>query len=306
MISVKTDVSGKRKSSERYMKILVTGASGFIGGRFARFALEQGLDVRVNGRRAEGVEHLVRRGAEFIQGDLTDADWCANCAPTSKPWCIAPVPSACGDAIRTFTRATCRSPKTSSKPASNSACGAWCICRRRRSISMAAITSVDRRTSAQALQASLRRDQIPGRAKVFGAQEFGLETMALRPRFVTGAGDMSIFPRLLNMQRKGRLAIIGDGLNKVDFTSVQNLNEALLSSLLAAGSALGKAYNISNGAPVPLWDVVNYVMRKMEVPQVTGTVPTAWPTALLRSMKACANCGRAVRSRPCRGWACRS
>lgn len=25
------------------MKILVTGASGFIGGRFARFALEQGL-----------------------------------------------------------------------------------------------------------------------------------------------------------------------------------------------------------------------------------------------------------------------
>ena len=54
------------------MKILVTGASGFIGGRFARFALEQGFDVRVSGRRAEGVEHLVRRGAEFIPGDLTD------------------------------------------------------------------------------------------------------------------------------------------------------------------------------------------------------------------------------------------
>lgn len=54
------------------MKILVTGASGFIGGRFARFALEQGMSVRINGRRAEGVEHLVRRGAEFIQGDLAD------------------------------------------------------------------------------------------------------------------------------------------------------------------------------------------------------------------------------------------
>ena len=105
--------------------------------------------------------------------------------------------------------------------------------------------------------------------KVFGAQEFGLEVLALRPRFVTGAGDMSIFPRLLKMQRKNRLAIVGDGLNKVDFTSVHNLNEALLSSLLAPGSALGKAYNISNGAPVPIWDVVNYVMRQMELPQVT-------------------------------------
>ncbi len=56
------------------MKILVTGASGFIGGRFARFALEQGLSVRVNGRRAEGVEHLCARGAEFIQGDLSDPE----------------------------------------------------------------------------------------------------------------------------------------------------------------------------------------------------------------------------------------
>jgi VWFA-related protein len=31
---------------------------------------------------------------------------------------------------------------------------------------------------------------------------------------------MSIFPRLLKMQRKGRLAIVGNGLNKVDFTKV--------------------------------------------------------------------------------------
>ncbi|WP_134546171.1 NAD-dependent epimerase/dehydratase family protein, partial [Pseudomonas aeruginosa] len=52
------------------MRILVTGATGFIGGRFARFALEQGLSVRVSGRRAAAVEHLVARGAEFVPGDL--------------------------------------------------------------------------------------------------------------------------------------------------------------------------------------------------------------------------------------------
>ena len=42
----------------------------------------------------------------------------------------------------------------------------------------------------------------------------------------------------------------------------------MLSSLLASGSALGKAYNISNGVPVPLWDAINYVMRRMQLPQV--------------------------------------
>uniref|UniRef100_UPI002FCA992B hypothetical protein n=1 Tax=Polaromonas sp. TaxID=1869339 RepID=UPI002FCA992B len=97
----------------------------------------------------------------------------------------------------------------------------------------------------------------------------------LRPRSVTGAGDTSIFPRLINMQRKGRLAIIGNGLNRVDFTSVQNLNDALFSALLAAGPALGKAYNISNGAPVPLWDAVNYVLRQLDLPPVTRHLPYA-------------------------------
>lgn len=128
----------------------------------------------------------------------------------------------------------------------------------------------------------IREDQLPRRfhdhyaltkhlaeQKVFGAQEFGLEVLALRPRFVTGAGDASIFPRLMQMQRKHRVAIIGNGLNKVDFTSVHNLNEALLSALFAEDRALGQAYNISNGHPLPLWDVVNYVMRQMQLPQVT-------------------------------------
>lgn len=73
----------------------------------------------------------------------------------------------------------------------------------------------------------------------------------------------------MQMQRKGRVAIIGNGLNKVDFTSVHNLNDALLSALFADDAALGQAYNISNGHPLPLWDVVNYVMRRMNLPQVT-------------------------------------
>jgi hypothetical protein len=252
------------------MKILVTGASGFIGGRFARFALEQGLSVRVNGRRAEGVEHLVRRGAEFIQGDLSDPEL---------------VQQLCHDVEAVVHCA--------------GAVGVW----GRRQDFMQGNVQVTENVVEGCLKQNVRRlvhlsspsiyfdgcshlgikeEQVPKRfnnhyaatkylaeQKVFGAEEFGLEVIALRPRFVTGAGDTSIFPRLLTMQRKKRLSIIGNGLNKVDFTSMQNLNEAMLSSLLAAGSALGKAYNISNGTPVPLWDVVNYVMRQMDMPQVT-------------------------------------
>ena len=252
------------------MKILVTGASGFIGGRFARFALEQGFDVRVSGLRAESVEHLVRRGAEFIPGDLTDGllvrDLCVDVDAVVH----------CAGAIGAWGRY--QDLHRDNVLVTENVVEACLKQRVRRLVHLSsAAMYFDGRSHV-----GLTEEQLPKRfkhpyaatknmaeQKVFGAQEFGLEVIALRPRFVTGAGDMSFFPRLLKQQRKGRLAIVGNGLNKVDFTSVHNLNEALLSSLLATGSALGKAYNISNGTPIPLWDVINYVMRQMQVPPVT-------------------------------------
>lgn len=263
------------------MKILVTGASGFIGGRFARFALEQGLDVRVTGRREEAFEHLIRRGARFMPGDLADPELAL---------------SLCSDVEAVVHCA--------------GAVGVWgryeyfhqgnvvltenvieaCLKRGVRRLVHLSSPSIyfDGRDHV-----GLREEQVPKRfanhyartkflaeQRLFGAQEFGLEVLALRPRFVTGAGDVSIFPRMIALQRKGRLAIIGNGLNKVDFTSVHNLNDALFGALLAAGPALGKAYNVSNGAPLPLWDVVNYVLRQLELPQVTRHVPVALARSL--------------------------
>nr|WP_298118586.1 NAD-dependent epimerase/dehydratase family protein [uncultured Pseudomonas sp.] len=266
------------------MKILVTGASGFIGGRFARFALEQGLSVRVNGRRAEGVEHLVKRGAEFVQGDLADPE-------LVQRLCVdVEAVVHCAGAVGVWGRY--QSFYQANVTVTENVVEACLKQKVRRLIHLSSPSIYfDGRAHVD-----IKEEQVPTRfsdhygatkylaeQKVFGAQEFGLEVLALRPRFVTGAGDTSIFPRLIEMQRKGRLAIIGNGLNKVDFTSMQNLNDALFSALLAAEPALGKAYNISNGAPLPLWDVVNYVLRQMHLPPVTRHMPygLAYAAAML-------------------------
>lgn len=258
------------------MKILVTGASGFIGGRFARFALEQGLSVRINGRRADPVAHLVHRGAEFIQGDLADAelvqrlcqgvDAVVHCAGAVGVW----------GSYQSFYQANVTVTENIVE-----------ACLKQHVRRLLHLSSPSVYFDGQA-HVGLKEEQVPKRfsdhygatkylaeQKVFGAAEFGLEVLAFRPRFVIGAGDTSIFPRLINMQRKGRLSIIGNGLNKVDFTSMQNLNDALFSGLLATGPALGKVYNISNGAPVPLWDAVNYVLRQLNLPVVTRHMPYA-------------------------------
>lgn len=258
------------------MKILVTGASGFIGGRFARFALEQGLAVRVNGRRADALEPLVRRGAEFMAGDLSDpalvrrlcetVDAVVHCAGAVGVW----------GPREHFQQANVGLTESVVE-----------ACLKQGVRRLVHLSSPSIYFDGQS-HVGIREEQVPSRFAnhygatkyqservALGAAEFGLEVLALRPRFVTGAGDTSIFPRLIAAQRKGRLKIIGKGLNKVDFTSVQNLNDALFAALLAGGPALGQAYNISNGQPLPLWDVVNYVLRRLELPPVSEHLPYA-------------------------------
>ncbi|WP_263142447.1 NAD-dependent epimerase/dehydratase family protein [Pseudomonas sp. RIT-PI-AD] len=258
------------------MKILVTGASGFIGGRFARFALEQGFGVRINGRRVDAARELRAAGAEYLPGDLgdpafarrlcSDIEMVVHCAGSVGVWGrYAQFHQANVEVTENLVEA--------------------CLKQRVRRLVHLSSPSIYFDGHSHL---GIREEQVPRRfadhygktkflaeRKVFAAEEFGLETILLRPRFVTGAGDTSIFPRLIAMQRKGRLAIVGEGLNRADFTSVQNLNEAILCALLATGEALGKAYNISNGQPVPLWDVVNYVMRRLDLPPVTRHVPLA-------------------------------
>ncbi|KAF1054917.1 MAG: 2-alkyl-3-oxoalkanoate reductase [Stenotrophomonas maltophilia] len=256
------------------MKILVTGASGFIGGRFARFALEQGLQVRVNGRRREALAPLVELGAEFMPGDLADAalvrrlcqgmDAVVHCAGAVGVW---------------GPRAHFEQANVGMTEQVVEACLKQSVPR------LVHLSSPSIYFDGRA-HVEISEDQLPRRFAnhygatkyqservALGASEFGLEVVALRPRFVTGAGDTSIFPRMIAAQRKGRLKIIGRGLNRVDFTSVQNLNQALFSALRVSGAALGQAYNISNGQPTPLWDVVNYVLRRLELPSVSAHMP---------------------------------
>ncbi|WP_027897707.1 NAD-dependent epimerase/dehydratase family protein [Zestomonas thermotolerans] len=256
------------------MRILVTGASGFIGGRFARFALEQGLEVRINGRRAEAVEALVARGAEFVQGDLSDlalvqrlcqgVDMVVHCAGAVGVW----------GSYDYFHQANVTVTEHVVE-----------ACLRQGVRRLVHLSSPSVYFDGKS-HVGLREEQVPRKfvdhygatkylaeQKVFGAAERGLEVIALRPRFVTGAGDTSIFPRMVEMHRKGRLWIVGNGLNKVDFTSIHNLNDALFSCLTAGGEALGRVYNISNGAPVPLWDVVNYVLRRFGLAPVGRHLP---------------------------------
>lgn len=114
-------------------------------------------------------------------------------------------------------------------------------------------------------------------AMVLDANGPTLATVALRPHLIWGPGDPHLIPRVLARAKLGRLRRIGTRPVKVDVTFIDNAADAhlLAGDALAPGSApAGRAYFISNGEPVVLWDFLNRVITDAGFPPVTRTVPT--------------------------------
>ncbi len=102
-----------------------------------------------------------------------------------------------------------------------------------------------------------------------------MQTCALRPHLIYGPGDPHIEPRLLEMNRKGRLRIIGDGKNKVDVTHVSRAAEAHVKALKAMEknpSLSNQAYFIGDEEPVVLWDFINSMVKKAGQKPVTKRI----------------------------------
>jgi nucleoside-diphosphate-sugar epimerase len=111
---------------------------------------------------------------------------------------------------------------------------------------------------------------------VLAANGAALATVALRPHLIWGPGDNHLVPRILARGQSGRLRRIGRESKLIDSVYIDNAAEAhlLAADRLGPGSPLaGKAYFISNGEPVPIWDLVNNILAAGGLPPVTRSVP---------------------------------
>lgn len=120
--------------------------------------------------------------------------------------------------------------------------------------------------------------------EVLAANRPELRTIALRPHLIWGIGDPHLVPRILSRARAGRLRIVGTGKNLVDMVHVENAVDAHLlaeSSLRQASSATaGRAYFITNGEPVVLWNWINGLLVALGEKPVTSRVSLKTATTL--------------------------
>ncbi len=107
------------------------------------------------------------------------------------------------------------------------------------------------------------RTKLLAEAEIDKAFERGLAVISIRPRAIFGEGDQSILPRLIARLESGRLPVIGDGKNVTDLTYVENVVDALLLCVDSPPETLGKKYNITNGAPVLLWEQIDKLCQAL-------------------------------------------
>jgi nucleoside-diphosphate-sugar epimerase len=102
-----------------------------------------------------------------------------------------------------------------------------------------------------------------------------LATVALRPHLIWGPEDNHLVPRILARGRQGALRRIGMRPCLVDTIYIDNAAAAhlLAADALAIGSQVaGKAYFLSQGEPLPLWEMVNHILAAGGLPPVTRTI----------------------------------
>jgi len=119
---------------------------------------------------------------------------------------------------------------------------------------------------------------------VLAAASGDLKAIILRPHLIWGPGDNHLVPRIL--ARAHRLRIVGNGKNKVDTLYIDNAASAhvLAAEKLAGHPELsGGIYFISQDEPLPLWEMINRILKAGGKKPITRKVPfqIAWVAGAL-------------------------
>lgn len=258
------------------MKILITGATGFIGQQYVRHLARTRPDIKVffAGRNLEkGNQLAAATGAHYYRGDLQDVpfvnlickdmDVVVHCAGRTGMW---------GSYTDFYT---------ANVVATENLLDAVLTTGVRRFVNLGTPSvyfdfndhlNVTEDFLPPRFADHYARTKYQAETRVMRAHSESLKTLSLRPRFVTGPGDESILPRLIRSHLAGRLMQIGEGRNIVSMTSICNMMEALDCAVFGPDEVCGDLYNISDPEPVNFWDTVNTVLPLVSLPPVSRKV----------------------------------
>ncbi len=235
--------------SVRMGPILVTGATGFLGGAVVRELVVRGRLVRATGRNLQAGSILQAAGIPFTPCDLsTDpltldglTDGCEaviHAAALSAPWgrrrdFVAANVTATENVISSCAKAGVRRMVYISSPSVNFAFQ-----------NQAGLKEESPWKAPAANHYIATKRQAEYLARKAGA-------VTLRPRALFGAGDTALLPRLVRVARRGVFPLFGSGDPLLELTWIGDAVTAILLAMDAPDECRGRIYHITSGDPLP-------------------------------------------------------
>jgi nucleoside-diphosphate-sugar epimerase len=248
------------------MRVLVTGAGGFIGRHVAAALAARGHEVVATGRSSAALEPLAVAGVRTQGADLAAdpldslAAGCAavvHCAARAAPWgrraaFVRDNVVATERLLAAAARAKVRRFVHLSSPSIYSAA--------RHQLGVAEDFSEPQRWSTAYAETKWLAEQ-----RVLAAQFAALEPVVLRPRAVFGEGDRAIVPRIAAVARNGVFPLIDRGAAVIDVTYVGNVVDAVELALATSSANAGRAYNITNGEPLQVRELLDLLFGALGI-----------------------------------------
>ena len=260
------------------MKVLVTGATGFIGQHVVRWLIAENIAVRALIRRDTGASALHERGVEIAHGDLQD------------PQTLHGIATGMDAVVHT-------AGLVGSGRGSNQEYMATNVEGTRAILAEAKRADVGRFVHIStvgvyglgALQRDVQETQPlkpAGSAYVKSkaiSEELvlasGLPAVILRPYWVTGGGDRFLIPQVGSLLRANRFTFIGNGQQQWSIGAVENFGDAVAICAVHP-KAPGNIYHVNDGV-APLREIVAIIAEALGLPQPARQ--TALVTTLLKN-----------------------
>jgi nucleoside-diphosphate-sugar epimerase len=266
------------------MAVLVTGASGFLGGRLAQVLVARGEAVRILTRPNSDTRHLAGLPIEIVQGDLaataslaaavkdvTHIYHCAACSTDWAPWDVFYAANVAG--VRYLLDAALQ------------------------------VTSLQRflhvsTTDVYGYPADpcdechpltdvglpYNRTKCQGEECVWEASRRGLPVTVVRPATIYGPRSKDFGTEIAKLIRQGTMAVVDGGRSPGGFCYVNNAVDAIIRAAIVP-ETLGRPYNLADGTGATWRSYVDALADGLGEPRPWINIPSTIAFPLARAME---------------------
>ncbi|SDZ52188.1 NAD-dependent epimerase/dehydratase family protein [Herbiconiux ginsengi] len=262
---------GPETGAFRPLRVLVTGASGFVGGALVRrLAADARFEVLGLGRRAvDRADYRVLDlsapdAAERLDGLGFRPDVVVHAAARSSPW----------GTRAEFERENVHATRAVVEFATRQAARPRFVFVSTASVLYTAGDQLDVPDDAIAGPRFVNEYAASKYAAELVVRDYAAEWVVLRPRAVFGPGDTTLLPRLLAAARRGSLPRFRAGRAGPAMSDLVYIDTLVEQLVVAATSpaVLGQTVVVTNGEPVPLQETVFALLDRVGVPRPRRTV----------------------------------